>query len=680
MAISPESLRQQDEEFWLAVKETMGILVPVIGISYARYETMDLYPTKKPRRLKITAKLDGTVEVEEMQKRVCYHADTYPVDLICDFFATSPSRYVPVSNYICDVSGQSGPLAIDEKGLLILLWNMCKDSPDKGYITALCRKAMPFFRQGDGKYWNDEEVKRYDTKNIPGQPLRQCVRALLPLWVRYVKQHYDRRLLGTDSESRLWSLSICLEGLRNLQKKVAWPPISEVLSSFCLLDDTLCLVPPWDKCSKLSATKDAVIRLFEWYDFPSVTISAATALLQEYQSYLIDQRRRSAEKKRTKNSAPCLAYADKDKRYEITFNKEKFEFICKRSILSQQFSRDSWRKEVLCYEETKLPLDAPKEFLYQLTGGDFGLLHDLAVAIVRCVSTQKSPSGAIILPENGGEYIAVMIEWLTGSPVANTSFMPLSGLVKNDAIDFLITQKAARSPVILAIDYGDRFGEQKWDRLSKLIRGATVTSKDSVLGRKKHKNDAQWLIFGNEKTALNMDKHHIPYTLLNVSPLTDDSPNLMATRWLQFIFPLWGMMPSKKKPGSIQIKSNVIDSFFAHKCVVLEEDGEFLPARTLFDAYTAHCQQTGEKPLLFKDFNDIVEETYQQKRVRCHKTDGSNKTGYYRLRLVEAETTPETQSDKREEFFRYVDNIQSEVLEHFPDFPFRHLLESHTTQ
>jgi len=75
-----------------------------------------------------------------------------------------------------------------------------------------------------------------------------------------------------------------------------------------------------------------------------------------------------------------------------------------------------------------------------------------------------------------------------------------------------------------------------------------------------------------------------------------------------------------------------------------------------------------------------MEQKYGLKRRRLHRGKGDNKTGYDRIVLnAWPGEEPGLASDKRsaskDVFFRQVDQIQKEVLECFPDFPFEKLIQ-----
>lgn len=678
MAISYEKICREDEEFWLAVKETISILIPIIGVQYSRYEMVDPYPSKRPRALKMQIGPDGTIKTQPPQTRVCYRADISPATEICDFFSQSPLCYIPLKKYVCNVSGRVGPLAIDELGMLMLLWNMCANSPDRNYVTALCQAVQPIFRQGNDIYWSARDLWKYDRKKLPVQAFQHSLRTLYPLWVRYIQRHYDRQLLGTDSKSKVNTISICFEGLRNLEKKTNGPSVSTLLNSFQLIDDTLCLMTGEDNPQGVSLSKTTLREALEKYGFSTSVYSSVTELLCWYQKYLIDEKRKWREQgKETAGSrTQSLAYAYNQRRYEIKYDKKIKIFTCSQSILGSSNPKTRWRKELPVYIENKIPVDAPKEFLYQLSGGSLNVLRELAVAVAQCISAQQIYNGAILIPKDAFEYVVVLLEWLTESIIVERN---LDELAKDDAVDFFITQKANRQPITLAVDSNQHISGQKWNRLKKLISGATVTSKDSILGRKKHKNEAQWLIIGDTKTAQRLRKHEIPYTYLDIKRLPFEFSDIQASRWLQFIFPLWGMIPMRaSKSHAIQIKSDVLGNFLRCNCVFLENDSAFLPARTLYDAYVIYCQRLGEVPLLFKDFNRIMEQNYFQQRVRCHTSKGSNRTGYRRIQLRDAEipikSIDAVHDDGKVAFFQRIDEIQDEVLNCFPEFPFRNLL------
>ncbi len=208
----------------------------------------------------------------------------------------------------------------------------------------------------------------------------------------------------------------------------------------------------------------------------------------------------------------------------------------------------------------------------------------------------------------------------------------------------------------------------------------TVRYKDKILGRRLHKNEQQWFIVGTYETHKRLRDMAIP--TMRIPPLEEKSlPEGGSSLWLKTFFLLWGcLLIHKRSTPKVEIKPLSLDRFLRERCTLLPEDGEFIEARELWQAYTEFCGQCGyAERLLFKDFNDLLENEYGLQRRRKHRGKGDNKTGYDRIALrvqslEEVEYMPAKQAAKKDVFFHQIDQIQREVLEHFPDFPFEGLL------
>ena len=696
MAISPKTIRMQDEEFWDVVKTVITLLVPIFGVTYESYELVDPFPSKSA--VKGTAKSMGSV-----QKRLCFSANADLADRICWYLACSPDTHVPLKDFVCDVSGQTGPLALDEQGLYLLLWSLSKDSDLHGYVTAMCVAACPLFRQVDSTFWDDRLLSRYDTKKLPVSELQENMHRLFILWRRYIERHYDRRLWGVDREGELRSFGICFEALRNLEKKIDGPPIRPFLQQLGLVDNTLCLALDREGNSGTSLSPDVLQEFLTSHHFSPQAKAPATELLRRYQKCLMGTNRLMKQTAEEKKAPPKtkLVYRYQGKRIEISYDRQKQSLTCRPC---SSVSASQWRRDLPVYEAEKIPVGIPEEYLYQLTGGDPAQLHQLADTLARCLSSEKVYPGAIVLPEQSFEQVLVLLEWLTGSHIVTVGHT-LYSLTCESAIDSLISQKLDRCPLIFAMDVTvdsngqkvslaasgpkTRLTGRQWSRLKKLIGGATISCKDPILGRKKHKNEAQWLICGCEHTLQLLNKHKIPYTFLDIKPLPADFSDARASRWIQFILPLWGMLPKKRRkkqaPKPATPVSTVLQRFLRHCCQENQDKDAFLPARDLYDAYREFSLLQSEQPLLFKDFNRTLEQSYGFKRVRRHTSKNSNKTGFYGIMLLdnmdEIAFTDDTEVDapynaemSRTSFGDTLRAMESMVEAAFRDFPFEALM------
>jgi len=696
MAISPKTIRMQDEEFWDVVKTVITLLVPIFGVTYESYELVDPFPSKSA--VKGKAKSMGSV-----QKRLCFSANADLADRICRYLACSPDTHVPLKDFVCDISGHTGPLALDEQGLVVLLWTLSRGADSHDYVTAMCLAAYPLFREGNNVFWDDHLLYRYATKKLPVSELQENIHRLFILWRRYIERHYDRRLWGVDREGELRSFEICFEALRNLEKKIDGPSIRPFLQQLGLVDNTLCLALDREGDSGTSLSTDVLQKFLTSHHFSPQAKTPAAELLRRYQKCLMGTNRlvkQTTEEKKA-SPKPKLVYRYQGKRIEISYDRQKETLTCHPCSSA---SASQWRRDLPVYEDQKIPAGIPEEYLYQLTGGNPAQLHQLADALARCLSAEKVYPGAIVLPEQSFEQVLVLLEWLTGSRIV-TAGHTLYSLTCESAIDSLITQKLNRCPLIFAMDVTvdskgqkvslaasgpeTRLTGRQWIRLKKLIGGATISCKDPILGRKKHKNEAQWLICGCEHTLQLLNKHKIPYTFLDIKPLPADFSDARASRWIQFILPLWGMLPKKRRkkqaPKPATPVSTVLQRFLRHCCQENKDKDAFLPARDLYDAYREFSLLQSEQPLLFKDFNRTLEQTYGFKRVRRHTSKNSNKTGFYGIMLLdnidEIAFTDDTEVDapynaemSRTSFGDTLRAMESMVEAAFRDFPFGDLM------
>ena len=406
---------------------------------------------------------------------------------------------------------------------------------------------------------------------------------------------------------------------------------------------------------------EAVQRTMADFAFSASTYRDFVYLLQQYQKSKCAVRRFSRKRKKADFS---IAVKTEHWLYQIDMvdgmlhgkDPDSEESLYKGKLVVKAQSKDDFQ--------------AAKEALYELTNGSSEQLCTFAKCLLCCFSTEKAYEGAILLPSNNSERV---IQLLSLAMQGNILSRPLSELSEVTCANVLIEHKLHKNAIIMSRDDGSRLSKEKWERLSKLIRGKRVTYSDPILGRKIHYNTAQWIIVGNDETAKQLRKHNIPFIYFSPSVVKKLSI-LSNSPWFKLILPFWAMLPNTalSSVGKDDIPLSVKD-FVESRCALLKTDGDFVQARTAYDAYKQFCfDQNYEGVVLFKEFNDCMETKYGLKRTRKHSKTSSNLTGYKRLQLMEKAEQPLIENEKnKQSFYRKLDQILQEVLDHSPDFPWK---------
>ena len=365
----------------------------------------------------------------------------------------------------------------------------------------------------------------------------------------------------------------------------------------------------------------------------------------------------------------CFYYREQRTEYHISYCNDTGKFSCRTielldPVLARKYIDITPRKAT----------SAPKEFLYQLLKGDQERLCELAQPTAICLSAEKLFDGAIVLAFENSYEVFKFISMVGGKDL-DTLLSPrrLKQLTKQLEIDELIEMKMHGQPFAICVDKGERLNAEQWIRLKKIFRGVRLTCKDSVLGRKMHRSTAQWFIIGDDQTMSRLKAHKIKAWRLSLNLAAPSCISGMS--WIQRIFPLWGYLQLNAKNKTAQgPKFETVQFFMERCCQITKREGEFVPAKDLYDHYTAYCNsQNWEHFLKLKDFNDVLETEYKLKRSRHHFTDGRNPTGYRNI-LFTTSTQGQVQKEQevlssKELFFQKLDQMEEEVRAHFDQYP-----------
>ncbi len=690
MIVSQERATREDREFWDAALQVCQLLVPELGLPMPSFALVSDPCTTKARAGGRAGEEAGEEEPLFVRyNQVLKHSRSILERLVCEpvqnvpgfrellyFFSASPEWMIPFEGYACypregdgpihppgamaaweQITGLYRPVGLDQMSLLLVLCEMVRRSGSVhgAYAFALCRQAYPEFRQLDaGEPWDMDQVEGFRAEQLPVAAMTGAMGVLFPLWLRYLRRHYDRRLWGRDNMSAAKAVADCLEGSRYTRGTVTDRTVWQQLSLLPMIDDTLCLPRGEHGMRPIRTLANAM-------GLPG-SERELTKLLRLYQQAAAAE----ARKRRPKDGSGAprcreILLMQSALRYIVSYQREEKRFSC----TANGEDTGGWRSPVQISSPQQL--EPPVEYLYRLTGGDEAVLRELARAAALCAARGKRDPKAIVADDGA----AVLLMWITGALEEDP--VPLSTLCKAGAADELIARKWGRQSVVLACHDGKRMPAEEWKRLGKLISGATVAYSDPVLGRKKHRNEAQWLILGDELTAQELTKHGIRSITLKCGKAPEIFEGTRASDWVKIFLPLWGLMQLSRRGGVSSAKRQAprtLEQFWADCCDLDGESG-FIPARTVYDAYRAYCGEQGDPAvLLLKDFNREFEQRSGLARVRRHRT-GSNPTGYVGLRLIKNAPPQKDEEEQARQAFRdLVGRIEGEVRSAFPDIPF----------
>lgn len=670
---TPRKLRQQarsdelDLQFWDALGGTITCIVRWFGISshYVQIQTAEIDPkTLLPRDTRVIA-------VPESQDSL--------VQNLYAFFANSPDRFAPDGDVLIDLHPDTAT-AFGKRELLVVLWKLAGGASN-GQMSEMCKKLDAIFRLEDF-----EGGAPADWLKQHPQEVRRAKKALEDFyqqWFRYVARHYDKNVKGVDTETKLQFQVRALDMKRNRDVGGQLLPIIDIFQKLLLVDGTLCYMKTQEATPSVAfgmpVTSKLLDQLLQQYSLRKKHRPDLEKVLRLKQKSLQEEEKQ--EKKRQKEGVitaapnPCFSFARGERTYNIYYDKE----TCKFS--GYVGSWEPVRKRVhFSYGEGTIP----KRFLYQLVGGNWGQLRLVAKAACCAMSTQKLFQGVIVADCENTRDLVAFLQTLSGEKTSCT--MPLRQLSKAETIHTLITAKL-RGQLIgeSYVEEGkERMNPEQWVRLRKLFNGSQITQKDAILGEKKHRNTMQWFVIGDDEIRVQLQKKGIkalrgPYCRIPDLQSEEDKMQLaQGMLWMQIILPLWGfliMQEKVKEKETENTTSEIVQLFVTHCCQLNVKNGDFLPARELYAHYEEFCKLHRRTDVLkFKDFNDILETEYGQKRVQWHYEKNKNPTGFFSIRFLGLPDQPlcnlAPSPDDQQLFFDRLKQITEIVKDHFVEWPF----------
>ncbi len=653
---------KSDYLFWDSVKDVLSLFIPLPNIDFNYIILSDCRPDNRNR-----------IGVLYINANCSNDAKTLLASVI-RWAADSPNCFLPVGNLLyrldqnrfwgvnelCDFFMHISTINSDISG-----WT---ETLREQYIRA--RRITDYENaNNDFNYPIQDATKYKDFKSL--------IEVLYYKMRAYVKRHYDSSKFGTDSETRatmqvrlinaLWAYSN-----HTTSMALSMPPAD--LMHLKLVDDTLF----FSDVNRAITKKEFDFNSASWHFSPLVK-RTMISLLKNYQSFLYQHRNdysfrdiiidykvvsgivfdKSGEK-------TWLSYDKSADKFAVKVP-ENYSFFKTVSLSEHDYS---------LFHSSEAYNFASIQSLFLLTCGNTELLDELALISCYICCTEKRFDGAIVLPEQYKDFYVSALSCPSGL-IPDLAYFSLQ-----NTIDDLITRKINKEPIIICRDSGKRMSKDQKDRLSKVIRGATITAQDPILKRKKHKNNAQFFVLGNESTVKKLEANGVPCYTLRIRP-TKEALHCSQI-WLKLILPLWGLMLDNKVKVKKKNPSETVESFLIECCEKIDE--KYIEARALYDAYQQYCEKHSKTDiLLFKDFNHYLEKTHNLTRKQLHKSEHKSPTVFYGIRLLDdkqkkaAETDKGTDKNEQfSQFFVYAFQILVEVYSRFDQFPFENAFDNST--
>ncbi len=664
---SPVPLFNADSKYWDSVSRVLKALIPYNSWNIE----LKLFPDyRRDNRMRLTAQIPYVSESQ--------YADRY-LSLLVRMFNEAPDRMIPIGKllYVTDQRQFIGP-----KELLDMLFMNIQPFSDVSMFTEPLLK----------KHFKSLYINNYD-EFVPNQYIDQTEIAYLDFkrmvndlyhnLYAYVRRHYNPHWADC-LERKIELQSNVIEALWIYNYRIGRPPQSPInFMNIKMIDDTLFYSDTNVPVNK----KEFDMRASSWPLNPTIK-NILISMLQNYQSFLYQHRKETNFQNVIVDSSAvegivleasgktlCISY-------EKTQNKFKISDVSAGSYFKMNsLSNDDFKK----FSQPNKSNIASIKALFHLTNGNTKQLDELARISSYICSTEKRFRGAICLPEKyKDQYWTSLIPILLfqSMPMNHPDIIDLQYYSLKGTIDDLISRKINKDKIICCTDSGKRLSKDQKTRLSKVIRGITITTTDPILRRKKHKNNAQFIVFGTEKTAQKLEEIGVPCFSPSIRP-TEEGAFCCSEMWLKVILPLWGILLDEK----IELKSkNTSDTveLFLMGCCAISNGKDHVEARTLYNSYQEFCMNHGEnKPLLFKDFNAYLEKNKKLKRKQLHKSEHKSPTVFYGIRLLDIGEQQSVKAAKSADdnelllqFSEYAFRVMSEVYKRFDCFPLEKAIDA----
>lgn len=667
----PRQQRRSDEldlQFWDTLGDAITYIARWIGISfhYTQIQTTEIDPkTLLPRDTRVIAVPNS--QNPSVQKLYAY-------------FVSSPERFVPDGDMLIDLHPDTYT-AFGKRELLVALWNLAgEESNDQ--MSEMCKKLDAIFRSEDFEGGAPADWLKQHPQEV--RKAKKTLEDFYQQWFRYVARHYNKNVKGTDTETKLQFQVRALDAKRN---RDAGGPLLSVINIFkklLLVDGTLCYIKAQEATPSVAfgvpVTSELLNQLLQQYSLRKKYRPDLEKVLQLKQKSLQEEEKQKKKQQKegviTAEPNPCFSFARGQKTYNIFYDKKTRKFsgcVGDWEPVLKQVHLSYGKKSTI-----------PKHYLYQLVGGNWDQLQLVAKAACCAMSTQKLLHGAIVSDLENTKELVAFLQTLSGEETSCT--MPLRQLSKAEAIHTLITAKLRGQLIgVSYVEEGkERMNPEQWVRLRKLFNGSQITQKDAILGEKKHRNTMQWFVIGDDEIRVQLQKKGIkalrgPYCRIPDLQSEEDKMQFeQGMLWMQIILPLWGfliMQEKVKEKEPENTTSEIVQLFVTHCCQLNVKNGDFLPARELYAHYEEFCKLHRRTDVLkFKDFNDILETEYGQKRVQWHYEKNKNPTGFFSIRFLGLPGQPlcnlAPSPDDQQLFFDRLEQITEIVKDHFVKWPF----------
>ena len=425
---------------------------------------------------------------------------------------------------------------------------------------------------------------------------------------------------------------------------------------------------------------DDTIGLFAYsFCFESEEKKVFTDLLPYYQKYFIAQK-----KKLGTPSNHIFFYVDelhpmRNTRYRTT------KFLLEGKAINC-FKEVSDNNPILCEANSGIQIihnpsktvsfDIPYQLLNDISDSKSDILDEFSQFLACCLGRKKKYNVFAFHKNINYSDLCRFIQTVSLGPHTFPEICSLRDLADQGFLNKLIQYKIERQfvlPVSVSSKDLANLTSEKRAYLKKLLSGKQISINDDILGKRKHKSELTYLLFGNEQDIKSLEKaletkiQSVSFSLPQECSLTKE--NIL---WIQFYLLLWGYSPinstSKKSKSTASEDGSILPSVrsFIEKCCEFS-DGSETKQSDLYNAYKLFCSTINLKPIKVGDFSKQLMNNYDLKRYRPHYKANTNPYYFQRIALREDRNEMRQPETETPNFHNYLRQIEDELNKKYPE-------------